>query len=75
MLSEKFPLDLRGKDGLQALFRMNAKELMKIGGIGRVKAIQMQCVCEFAKRAAWADATRHTKIFSVYRNLSEPAVQ
>ena len=29
-----------GKDGLQALFRMNAKELMKIGGIGRVKAIQ-----------------------------------
>ncbi len=53
-----------GKDGLQALFRMNAKELMKIGGIGRVKAVQIQCVCEFAKRAASGKRLLGTKFLS-----------
>ncbi len=45
-------LNACGRDGLQALWNMNAKEFTRISGIGRVKAIQLLCVCELARRLA-----------------------
>lgn len=42
-----------GKDeGLIGLLGLTVPELTKIRGIGRVKAIQIQCICELAKRMA-----------------------
>lgn len=38
------------KAGLQSLFCYSQKELQKLKGIGRVKAIQLICVAELAKR-------------------------
>lgn len=42
------------KDGNQLLNLMNLSipELMKIKGIGKVKAIQIQCICELSRRIA-----------------------
>lgn len=45
-------LDFCGKDGLQALWNMDTEELKSLPGIGRVKAIQIRCVCELARRLA-----------------------
>ena len=45
-------LDFCGKDGLQALWNLDLEELKSLPGIGRVKAIQILCVCELAKRLA-----------------------
>ena len=44
-------------DGILNLIRMETEELMRIRGIGQVKAIQLKCVGELAKRIA--SATRH----------------
>ncbi len=44
------------KGGLNALNDFSATQLMKIPGIGRVKAIQIQCVLEFSKRMNRAKA-------------------
>lgn len=45
-------LDFCGRDGLQALWNLDIEELKAIPGIGRVKAIQILCVCELARRLA-----------------------
>lgn len=45
-------LNAWGEDGLQALWSMGLEELKNIPGIGRVKAIQLVCVCELARRMA-----------------------
>lgn len=45
-------LNAWGEDGLQALWGMGLEELIRIPGIGRVKAIQLVCVCELARRMA-----------------------
>lgn len=42
----------RGEKNLLNLFNMEMNELMKIDGIGQVKAIQLKCVAELAKRVA-----------------------
>ncbi|MCR5332313.1 MAG: DNA repair protein RadC [Lachnospiraceae bacterium] len=39
-----------GYSGLNCLFHLGMKELMGIKGIGRVKAIQLMCVAEMARR-------------------------
>lgn len=44
------------KGGLNSLNDFSAAQLMKIPGIGRVKAIQIQCVLEFSKRMNRAKA-------------------
>ena len=49
-----------GEDGIQALWDMDMQELKSISGIGRVKAIQLVCVCELAKRMA-----RGKKLFGI----------
>lgn len=45
-------LEFCGDDGLQALWNFNTEELKALPGIGRVKAIQLVCVCELARRIA-----------------------
>ena len=46
-----------GPDGLLNLIHMKIEELMKIRGIGQVKAIQLKCVGELARRIS--STTRH----------------
>ena len=41
-----------GEEGLLALWNMDIEELKQLPGIGQVKAIQLGCVCELAKRMA-----------------------
>lgn len=45
-------LNACGENGLQALWNLGLEELKNTPGIGRVKAIQLMCVCELAKRMA-----------------------
>ena len=45
-------LEFCGRDGLQALWNLDMEELKSLSGIGRVKAIQILCVCELARRLA-----------------------
>ncbi len=57
-------LDYCGADGLQALWNMDIEQLRKIPGIGRVKAIQILCVCELAKRLARGKRILGTRVSS-----------
>lgn len=53
-----------GEDGLLALWTMDMEELKHLPGIGRVKAIQIICVLELAKRIARGKRLFGTKITS-----------
>ncbi len=44
--------DENGGNQLLNLINLSIPELMKIKGIGRVKAIQIQCICELSRRIA-----------------------
>ncbi len=57
-------LDFCGANGLQALWNLDIEELKTMPGIGRVKAIQLVCVCELAKRMARGKRLYGTKISS-----------
>ena len=57
-------LSFCGEDGLQALWNMNIEELKTLPGIGRVKAVQLVCVCELARRMARGKRLYGTKISS-----------
>ena len=43
-------LSLKGEENVRSLQDINLKELQKIKGVGKVKAIQIKAVCELAKR-------------------------
>lgn len=57
-------LEACGDDGLQALWNLDMEELKSMPGIGRVKAIQLVCVCELARRMARGKRLYGTKISS-----------
>lgn len=57
-------LDFCGADGLQALWNLDIEELKTLPGIGRVKAIQLVCICELARRMARGKRLYGTKISS-----------
>ena len=57
-------LDRCGENGIQALWNMGMEQLKAIPGIGKVKAIQILCVCELAKRLACGKRLLGTKISS-----------
>lgn len=40
----------RQENGLLGLYELSKEELMKISGIGKVKAIQLKCIAELSKR-------------------------
>ena len=57
-------LDYCGEESLQALWNIKPEELKKLPGIGRVKAIQLLCVCELARRIARGKRLYGTRISS-----------
>ena len=63
-------LDACGDDGLPSLWNFGMVELKALPGIGRVKAIQLLCVCELAKRIA-----RGKRLFGTQITSSEDVVQ
>ena len=48
--------------GLPGLLHMSVAELMKIPGIGKVKAVQLKCIGELSRRLASAKARMHLKL-------------
>jgi DNA repair protein RadC len=52
----------QGDGGLINLHQITLKQLKKIKGIGTVKAIQILCICELAKRLSKASASRNLKL-------------
>ncbi len=59
-LAEKVLRLLPSKEGLLSLHHLTVAELTQIPGIGRVKAIQLQCVGELSRRMASRKAVRNT---------------
>ena len=45
-------VDTNDNDSLIGVANLSIPELMKIKGVGRVKAVQIQCICELARRIA-----------------------
>ena len=45
--------------GISGLFYLSVPELEKIPGIGKVKAIQLKCICEISKRISLDNAKRN----------------
>ncbi|MCI5649075.1 MAG: DNA repair protein RadC [Fusicatenibacter sp.] len=45
-----------GNEGLLGLYHLTVPELLKVKGIGRVKAIQLQCIGELSRRISAAGA-------------------
>lgn len=41
-----------GEEGLKGLHAMSEEQLMQLPGIGRIKAMQLKCVCELSRRLA-----------------------
>ena len=50
--------EARIESGLSGLFHMSLKQLEIFPGIGRVKAIQLKCICEISKRIARSSAAK-----------------
>lgn len=65
-LAEKLLKLRKGKEGLDGLCSLSFKELTEVPGIGRVKALQIQCVFELARRMSRSSAEKSL-------NFSEPA--
>ena len=51
----------KGKEGLRGLCSLSYEELTAVSGIGRVKAIQIQCIFELAKRMSRSEAAKLLK--------------
>lgn len=62
-------LDFCGDNGLQTLWNMDIEEFKAIPGIGRVKSIQLSCICELAKRLS-----RGKRLFGMRITSSEDVV-
>ncbi|MBQ1194567.1 MAG: DNA repair protein RadC [Lachnospiraceae bacterium] len=45
-------------DGLAGLNHLHVEELMRVEGIGTVKAVQIKCLCELGKRIVKADTSK-----------------
>lgn len=54
-LSRKI-LSLSAEPGLLGIYHLSLADLMKVKGIGRVKAIQLKCIAELSRRMAKAQA-------------------
>lgn len=50
----------RRKNGLAAVMDMSVPELTKIKGIGKIKAVQLKCIAELARRLSAIDAKERT---------------
>ncbi|MDD3218451.1 MAG: DNA repair protein RadC [Lachnospiraceae bacterium] len=61
-LAQKVLNQSKGESGLAGLYRLTIPELMKIPGIGQVKAIQILCILELSKRIAKAGARQQLQL-------------
>jgi len=52
-----------GRKGLASLYALSLQELQEIPGIGRVKAVQIKCIGELARRI-WAQRKGEKRVFS-----------
>ena len=52
-----------GGYGINGLYHISAEQLMQIRGIGKVKAIQLKCIAEMAKRISRAEEGRRSLRF------------
>lgn len=68
-LSRKI-LSLSAKEGLLGIYHISLSELMKIKGIGKVKAIQLKCIAELSRRMAKQQA-RSSLIFTQPETVAE----
>lgn len=62
--------DIPGCNGLSGLSSVTIEELMKINGIGKVKAIQIKCIAELSKRISRATLVDPT-IFRCPKDISD----
>lgn len=68
-LSRKL-LSLSAKEGLLGLYHISLSELMKIKGIGKVKAVQLKCIAELSRRMAKQQA-RNNLVFNDPHTIAE----
>lgn len=57
-LAEQILSRRKGKEGLRGLCTLTFEELLDIPGVGRVKALQMRCISELARRMSRSDAEK-----------------
>ena len=62
-------LNAKGESGLLGLYSFSVEELMKIDGIGKVKAVQLKCIAELAKRISKLERGKLVK-FSDSRSVA-----
>ena len=60
-LAERLLKLRKGKEGLSGLCSLSYEELTSVSGIGRVKAIQIQCIFELARRMSRSEAAKSLK--------------
>jgi len=63
-------LDVNAPAGLTGLYHMSLRDMMQLRGIGRVKAVQLQCVGELSRRMAREEA-RSSLSFSDPSSVAE----
>jgi len=51
-------LSFKGDRNLTNLFHMSINELCQIKGVGKVKAVQIQCICELSRRISMTQASK-----------------
>ena len=56
----------KGKEGLTGLCSLTFEELTEVPGIGKVKALQIQCIFELAKRMSKSEAAKTLKFDEPY---------
>ena len=67
----EYLLNLRkDKRGLEGLCNLSFEELIRVPGIGRVKALQIQCIFELAKRMTKSE-TRKTLCFADPQTIAD----
>ena len=57
-------LDQPDCKGLTGLYHLSQHQLTSISGVGRVKAVQLKCICELSKRIAASPGTPDVAFFS-----------
>ena len=57
-------LDQPDCKGLTGLYHLSQHQLVRISGIGMVKAVQLKCICELSKRIAASPGTPDIAFFS-----------
>lgn len=63
-------IKLGGDNGLLGICRLTERELLSLKGIGKVKAIQIRCICELSKRISRGVCSKKT-VFDTPKVVAE----